>query len=177
MKILKIGILGGGNVASHLISGTIEHADKMIVEQVLVRDLSKRRSYDRYGIKKTTRVEDIVNNPDIDVIVDCLPGVDLPSTAMIQSLNNNKIVLSCGKEVWDSPLRTEIIQAAENNKQIVWLNSLVANIYYDFNILPEDLTHKNITRYPSGMLFANRYAGALETSFFLVQDLLKILSK
>lgn len=175
MKKINVGILGGGEVASHLIAFFQSELDKINLVGVVVRDINKPRHFDRFPhIIKTTNWKDVIDNQDVDIIIDCLSGVEAPKQALYESLSQNKTVISCGKELWQHRNNSDIlIETANANNVTVWLNSILSNYSYDYNILPEDLTHKTIRNYPDQHLYADRYGGAMQTAAFILQDVFK----
>lgn len=175
MKKITLGILGAGSVASHLIDYAMEYPGLIDIKMVAMQDVDKPRFFDRYRINKTNDIDQIVSDPDIDVVIDCLPGIDVPQKAMIDALNNKKTVISCGKQVWNREGSQLIIDAAIQNDQTVWLNSIVANRNnYDL-VVPENLTHLNIKNYPHETLYVNRHAEGVQTALAILKDILKIL--
>lgn len=177
MHKIKLAILGGGDVASHLIDYTSEYP-MFQIEKVLVRDLAKPRFFDRHGITKTVDINDIINDINIDVVIDCLPGVESPRDAIIAAVSNNKTVISCGKQVWNTPEAAEaMIEAANRNNQTIWLNPIVANRNNNDLVLPVELTHRNIKEFPPHELYANRHAEGVQTALFILKDLFKIFAK
>jgi homoserine dehydrogenase len=178
MKTINIGILGGGQVVSFLIGDLLKLSNIVKIKYILVHDLNKPRYYDKYNLPKTDNIEDVLSDPSVDLIIDCLPGVDLPKQAIIRAITNNKDVISCGKELWCNPNSEEIIQIAHTTNQEILLNSLVANVFHDYTVTNgESLTYKNLRNFPSEHIYANRYAGALETALFIITDVQKIIAK
>jgi homoserine dehydrogenase len=178
MKKINVGILGGGQVASFLIGDLLKLSSTITIKNILVQDMNKPRYYDKYNLPKTNNINDILNDDSIDLIIDCLPGVDLPKTAIISAITSSKDVISCGKELWCNPSSEEIIQIAHTTNQEILLNSLVANVFHDYTITNgESLTYKNLRNFPAEHIYANRYAGAIETALFIVSDVKKIISR
>ena len=76
-KRIKIGFLGCGNVGSGVWKLLTGFADEIAhrtglrfqVERVLVRNLYKKRDVDIPVGLLTDRVEDVINNPDISIIL------------------------------------------------------------------------------------------------------------
>lgn len=178
MKRVKIGILGGGEVASHLIA-FIKEQPLIEIVAVFVRDINKPRHFDRFNmdIKKTTVLEEVTSNNEIDIVIDCLPGKELPQKALLQAVVHNRDIISCGKELWDDKDYSDIIiTKAQEQGSTIWLNSIVANYAYQYDLIPENLTHLTIRQYESYGLYADRYAGALQTAAFILKDILSIVN-
>lgn len=178
MKTINVGILGGGQVASFLIGDLLKLSDIVKIKYILVQDLNKPRSYDKYNLPKTNNINDILNDDSIDLVIDCLPGVELPKQAIITAITRNKDVISCGKELWSNPSSEEIIQITNTTNQEILLNSLVANVFHDYSVTNgESLTYRNLRNFPAEHIYANRYAGPLETALFIISDVKRIITK
>lgn len=177
MKKITLGILGAGSVASHLIDYAMEYPKLLEIKKVAMQDINKTRFFDRYNLLKTDSIDEVVNDPDIEIVIDCLPGTDIPQKAMIDALNNKKTVISCGKEVWARHESQAIIDAAISNNQTVWLNSIVANRNNNDLVVREELTHLNIKKFPHETLYVNRHAEGVQTALAILRDILKILTR
>jgi hypothetical protein len=174
MKSINVGILGGGDVATNLITYLIEYPFFNIVK-IGVRDLEKFRYFDRFGFTKTNNLEEIINDPTIDVIVECLPDIEPAHSLIIKSVVAGKDVVSCNKKLWNRPESQEMIDAAMQSNKTIWLNSIVAARNGDDLVLPTDLTHKTIKNYPADVLYVNRNSEGLHTGMAIAKDLFRVL--
>jgi homoserine dehydrogenase len=104
---VRVGLLGCGNVGSALVRLIDDHADRITaragvrveVARVAVRDLSRRRDVKLTADHFTDDPSAIVHDPDVDVVVEVMGGVD-PSRALItQSLEAGKPVVTANKEL------------------------------------------------------------------------------
>lgn len=123
MEQISIGLLGLGTVGSGVVKIIEDHQDKLMhqvgcpvkIKKVLVKDINKPRAV---GIKEeflTTNVEDIVNNPEIDVVIEAMGGIEETRKHLVTALKNKKHVVTANKDlmaVYGSELLTI---AAENN--------------------------------------------------------------
>ena len=174
MKNINVGILGGGEVASHLITYLIEYP-MFNIKKIGVKNLDKPRYFDSYGFYKTNDLDDIVTDKDIDVIIECLSGIEPAQSMIIKALDSNKDVISCNKELWNRKESQDMIDAAIRNQKTIWLNSIVCSRDGNDLVLPEDLTHKNIKNYPADMLYIPRNCEGLHTGMSITKDLFKVL--
>lgn len=174
MKTVNIGILGGGTVASFLISHLIEYPF-FNIKKIGVKDLNKPRYYDRYDFIKTSNLQEIVEDKDIDVIFECLPGVEPAQSMIVAALNQNKDVISCNKELWNRAESQIMIDAANKNNKTIWLNSIVCAKGNSDMLLPENLTHKNIKNYPANVLYVSRNCEGLDAGMSMAKDLFKAM--
>lgn len=100
---VRVGLLGFGTVGQGLVKGAILHSDKIIrnlgtniqFKKALVRDLSKERG--NAGIILTKNPGDIINDPEIDVVVEVM-GNEHPTYSYVkQALLNGKHVVTANK--------------------------------------------------------------------------------
>lgn len=108
MKTVKLGVLGLGIVGSEFVSLVNKNAKriasetgyKLEIESVFVRDTMKTRDTSTTGLQLTTNAMDIVNNPAIDIICECMGGNGFETTRelVLQSLKNGKHVIMSSKK-------------------------------------------------------------------------------
>lgn len=171
----KIGILGGGQVASHLIGIIQKETDAIDIVKVAVKDPSKERSF---NLPLTTNISEVTTDESIQIIIDCLPGIKIPREGMLEAIERNKTIISCGKEIWHHRQESDIIIEKAKEKNItIWLNSIVSNNEYNYEVTWEDITEKTIRKYPDDFLYRNRQGDAQATAYFIFKDLVKSISK
>ncbi len=95
-----IGLAGAGTIGSGLIRllGTPPAAGKLDLKRVLVRDAAKPRD----GIRRellTTRFEDLVDDPGIDVVVELMGGVEAGFELVSRALKAGKAVVTANKNL------------------------------------------------------------------------------
>ena len=103
---IVIGILGSGTVGS----GVIEVLKKNIsdieqrvgrsisIKSVLVRDLTKKRDH-LEGIQLTNKVEDILDDPEIKIVVELMGGLHPSLEYMLRAMEAGKHVITANKDV------------------------------------------------------------------------------
>ncbi|MEA5013201.1 MAG: homoserine dehydrogenase [Candidatus Limiplasma sp.] len=104
-KIVQVGFLGCGNVGSGVwrllesFGQDIRHRTDLSfqVKKVLVREPGKDRGIDFPQGVLTQRVEDILDDPEISIVVEFLGGEEPASTWMRQSLERGKTVVTANK--------------------------------------------------------------------------------
>jgi homoserine dehydrogenase len=107
MKPVKIGILGlgtvGGGAAVVLQRNAAEIARRAGREIVITRasasDLSKPRLCDTSKIVMTTNGFDIINDPEIDIIVETIGGAGIVKDMVMQAIENGKHVVTANKSL------------------------------------------------------------------------------
>ncbi len=106
-KPLRIGLLGLGTVGRGVAQVLLESSEKLglragrpvVFSKAAVRNLEKDRGLDLSGVILTENAQELVIDPDIDLIVEVIGGVD-PAHGLIQkALENGKHVVTSNKEV------------------------------------------------------------------------------
>ena len=105
MKDVVIGFLGCGNVGGgvwNLLEGfrkELAHRDnlRIRVKKVLVRDKNKARTCAVPQELLTTQVEDIINDPEISIVVEFMGGEQPATEYMIRALYAGKTVVTANK--------------------------------------------------------------------------------
>ena len=106
-KDLSIGLLGLGVVGSGVIKIVEDHQDELKhqvgrnvkVEKVLVRNMEKARQIEVDEALLTKDSNEVINNPDIDVIIEVMGGIDIARDYIIQALNAKKHVVTANKDL------------------------------------------------------------------------------
>ena len=104
-KTVKIGFLGCGNVGGgvwRLLSGfsrEIAHRTglRFEVRHVLVRSLDKHRDIDLPAGVLTTRVEDVIDDPEISIVLEFLGGEEPAHQWITAALERGKTVVTANK--------------------------------------------------------------------------------
>lgn len=106
-EVVRVGLLGCGNVGAALVRLVDEHADivaaragvRIEVARVAVRDLGRSREVKLAASAFTDDPAAVVADPDVDVIVEVMGGVE-PSRALIDAaLRAGKPVVTANKEL------------------------------------------------------------------------------
>lgn len=105
MKPVNIGILGLGTVGGGTVNVLQRNADEITrragrgieVTMASVRTLDKPRICDTSSITLTTDPFEIVNHPDIDVVVELIGGDTLALDLVLQAIANDKHVVTANK--------------------------------------------------------------------------------
>ena len=100
--LLGLGVVGGG-VAQALCSHEESLAHRigrpLVLRRVLVRDLAKPRSVSLPSHLLTDDVEQILGDPDIDVVIELMGGDNPAGSYIRQALQRGKNVVTANKEV------------------------------------------------------------------------------
>jgi homoserine dehydrogenase len=105
VQSVKIGVLGLGTVGSgtvNVLRRNIEEITRRAGRDIELtraadRTLDKARSFDTDGIDITTDAFDIVNDPDIHVVVELIGGTGIARELITQAIENGKHVVTANK--------------------------------------------------------------------------------
>jgi homoserine dehydrogenase len=100
--MIKVGILGVGTVGTSVAQILKDNADvisaragsQIVVKSGVVKNLNKDRGLD---IKITDNVDDVLDDPEIDVVVELMGGVEEPYKVVKKALQNGKAVVTANK--------------------------------------------------------------------------------
>ena len=121
---MKVGILGLGTVGGGVVnvlqknSASIERRTGVKIEVILaaVRDVTQKRICDTSNIKLTEDPFEVVNHPDIDVVLELIGGTELTKELVETAINNSKHVITANKALIANH-GNELIKLA-NKKQV-----------------------------------------------------------
>jgi homoserine dehydrogenase len=104
---VKVGVLGCGNVGGALVQLLATEAEaitsstgvRLEVGRVAVRSLDKPRPAELSADRLTTDAAALVNDPDIDVVVELIGGIEPAGSLIIEALKAGKPVVTANKEL------------------------------------------------------------------------------
>lgn len=100
--MIKVGIIGVGTVGTSVAQILKDNADvisaragtDIVVKSGVVKNLNKDRGLD---IVLTDNVDDILNDPEIDIVVELMGGVEEPFEVVKRALSSGKAVVTANK--------------------------------------------------------------------------------
>lgn len=130
---MKIAVLGGGVVATGVVKVLTEKRDEFFnkygfdinIKSILVKNLDKQRHEYFYKFNITDNPDDIVNDPEIDLIVEVIGGVEPAKTIITNAMNKGKHVVTANKELIAKHGK-EIFEIAYKNKVSLHIEASVA---------------------------------------------------
>jgi homoserine dehydrogenase len=107
MKKIKIGMLGCGTVGTGVIKTLIKNKNiisaktgvELEISRVLVRDTSKERKLPTQTITFTNNVNDILDDPEIAIVIEVMGGITPTREYLLQALNKKKSVVTANKDL------------------------------------------------------------------------------
>lgn len=132
MKKINIGLLGLGTVGSGVASILMNNrydintrtGTDLTIKKALVRNLLKERPCSE-GIQLTDNPDEIIKDPEIDIVVEVIGGIEPARSWIIAALNNGKNVITANKDLLAAH-GSELFAAAEHSKRDLFFEASVA---------------------------------------------------
>lgn len=118
---LKIGIIGLGTVGAGVVK-VLSKFDDIEIALACVRDISKKRDVEVKNL--TTNPYDIINNPDINVVVEVAGGVGVLDI-LKDAIRNKKHIVTANKELL-ALHGAELFDLARENNVVILYEAAVA---------------------------------------------------
>lgn len=128
MNKTKIGIIGLGTVGSGVFK-TLKNFSNIEIVKISVKNIDKPRNIE--GLDKSLLTEnsmDIVNNPDIDVVVELMGGVNPAYELLTEAIKNGKHIVTANKELLAKHGEDLFTLAEKHNKVILYEAAIAGGI-------------------------------------------------
>lgn len=133
MKPIKVGLLGLGTVGGGTLTVLRRNREEIarragrdiVVTMAAVRDLEKAQKYADDSIKLTANPFDVVDNPDIDIVVEMIGGLKPAKDLVMMAIENKKHVVTANKALL-AIHGSEIFAAAQAKGVMVAFEAAVA---------------------------------------------------
>lgn len=152
-KSIKVGILGLGTVGSGLIE--MIHANQqllndrcdaqVVVKSIAVRDLKKVRSEVASHYHLTDEAESICCDPEIDVIVELIGGIEPAKTLVATALEQGMRVVTANKALM-AEVGCELFDIARQKNVAIYFEAAVAGCIPIIDVLHSHLFSDVITQ-------------------------------
>ena len=147
--MLKIGICGYGTVGQSFVSHITSHKDIIKsnisgdFEISIIADRSIDKKEHPSNIKVTSDPMDLVNDPNIDIIIELLGGIDLPYKIITESIKNNKNIITANKALI-AEHGDEIFRLAREHNTYFGYEASVAGAIPVISMLSKNMANENI---------------------------------
>jgi homoserine dehydrogenase len=153
VKEISIGLLGLGTVGSGVVQIIEDHQEKLMyqvgcpikVKKILVKSLDKDRSIKVEPSVLTTDVNDVLFDPEIDVIIEVMGGVEQTKKYLVQALQNKKHVVTANKDLI-AIHGSELLTIATENGCDLFFEASVAGGIPILRSIVEGLSSDRITK-------------------------------
>jgi homoserine dehydrogenase len=106
-SVIKIGLIGLGTVGTGVMKILRKNGEaitkkagaKLEVVKVAVRDVNKKRDIELPAESLTTDVYEVINHPDIDIIIEVAGGIELTKEYVLKALKSGKSVVTANKDL------------------------------------------------------------------------------
>ena len=148
---MKVGILGLGTVGGGVVnvlqknSESIKRRTGVEIELVIagVRDITKKRICDTKKIQLTEDPFEVVNHPEIDVVLELIGGFGLAKELVEKAINNGKHIITANKALIGNH-GNELIKLANKKKVRFLFEASVAGGIPIIKALEQGLSANNI---------------------------------
>ncbi len=126
--ILGLGTVGGGTV--HILQHNAEEIARragrgIVVTHACAKEINQTHPYSTDNIVLTEQLIDVVNNPEIEIVVELLGGTTIARDMTMQAIANGKHVVTANKALI-AKYGNEIFAAAQQQGVIVAFEAAVA---------------------------------------------------
>ncbi|HEY0827730.1 MAG TPA: homoserine dehydrogenase [Bacilli bacterium] len=136
MKPVKIGMLGLGTVGTGVVRIVEGHQDDLLmqvgcpiqIEKILVKNLGKSRNIKVEDYRLTEDPWEIIDNPDIDVVVEVMGGIELAKTYILACLDRGKHIVTANKDLMAQHGAEILAKAAEKGCDVLYEASVAGGV-------------------------------------------------
>jgi homoserine dehydrogenase len=151
--VVRVGVLGCGNVGAALVALVAEQADavegrtglRLEITRVAVRNLSRERAVEVPERVLTRDSAAVVADPDVDVVVEVIGGIEPARELILAALTAGKPVVTANKELLAN-VGTEVFTAAAEANRDLLFEAAVAGGIPIMRVLRESLRGEPLQR-------------------------------
>ncbi|MED4926024.1 homoserine dehydrogenase [Anoxybacillus geothermalis] len=152
-KPIFVGLLGLGTVGSGVVKIIENHQEKLMhqvgcpvkVKKILVRDVHKPRDVAVDPALLTTSAADVIDDPDIDVIIEVMGGVEETKEWLLRALRQGKHVVTANKDLM-AVYGSELLRVAAEYRCDLFYEASVAGGIPILRSLVDGLASDRITK-------------------------------
>ncbi|MCO6018047.1 homoserine dehydrogenase [Carnobacterium divergens] len=150
-KQIQVGMLGFGTVGSGVIRILKDHnakirqvtGEEISVKKVLVRDIEKNRGEISEGIQLTTNEDEVLADPEINVILEVMGSIDSAKMYITKALKAGKHVVTANKDLI-ALHGNELVALAKENQCDLYYEASVAGGIPILRTIVDSLASDNI---------------------------------
>lgn len=152
-KTMNIGLLGFGTVGTGVLQIIQDHQDKLKhqlgcavnIRKILVNSLNKERSVNVSADQLTLNPEEVLLDPEVDVVVEVMGGIDEARHYIRQALEQQKHVITANKDLM-AVHGSELLKLADEQGCDLFYEASVAGGIPILRTLVEGLASDRITK-------------------------------
>lgn len=125
MEKFKVGIIGFGTVGTGVYK-VLQSINDITIKKIAVKNINKKRNIDNFNETiLTDNAFDIVNDPEIDIVIEVAGGVNPAFELLKTAINNGKHIVTANKELLAKQGR-ELFKLAKEKNTIILYEAAVA---------------------------------------------------
>ena len=125
MAKFKVGLIGLGTVGTGVYK-TLQNFSDVEIVKIAVKNINKKRDIENFDESlMTTDPYEIVNNPDIDILVEVIGGVNPAWDIISKAIENGKHIVTANKELL-AKKGEELFNLAEKHNKVVLYEAAIA---------------------------------------------------
>lgn len=136
MKHIGIGLLGCGTVGTGVVRLLQQNQQKhenfsgrpLRVEKILVSNIDKERAEIIDRTLLTTEPDEVLKNPDIDIVVEVMGGMGLAKEYVLRAMNEKKNIVTANKDLMAMAGEELFTAAAKNDVDLLFEASVAGGI-------------------------------------------------
>ncbi|KJE29024.1 ACT domain protein [Geobacillus kaustophilus] len=152
-KPIFVGLLGFGTVGSGVVKIIENHQEKLMhqvgcpvkVKKILVRDVQKPRDVAVDLSLLTTSAAEVIDDPDIDVIIEVMGGIEETKELLLRALRQRKHVVTANKDLM-AVYGSELLRVAAEYRCDLFYEASVAGGIPILRSLVDGLASDRITK-------------------------------
>ena len=144
--IIGFGTIGGGVIKAFADKGSFMRKRRGVsvgISRIADKDLRRKRSVKAPKSKLTKRANDILNDPNIDIVVELVGGIHPAKEFVLKAIKNGKHVVTANKALLADSGR-EIFKLARKNGVTVRFEASVGGGIPVIKVLSEDFASNSI---------------------------------
>ena len=135
-KPILVGLLGLGTVGSGVVKIIENHQERLMhqvgcpvqIKKILVRDIYKKRDVQVDPAMLTTNATDVIDDPEIDVIIEVMGGIEETRQYLLRALRQGKHVVTANKDLMALYGSELLTVAAEHHCDLFYEASVAGGI-------------------------------------------------
>ncbi|WP_019243790.1 MULTISPECIES: homoserine dehydrogenase [Bacillus] len=136
MDAISIGLLGLGTVGTGVVQIIENHQDKLMhqigcpvkIKKILVKNMEKERGNLVGKTLLTDCADDILDDPEIDVVIEVMGGIDETRKYLLKALRNKKHVVTANKDLMALYGSELLAEATQNSCDLFYEASVAGGI-------------------------------------------------
>lgn len=136
MNQVNVGLCGLGTVGTGVVKLLQNHADEIKykvgseiqIKKILVNDIKKKRDVVIQPEWLTDNPEELVSNPDLDIIIEVMGGIEDTNLLLEKAIRNQKHIVTANKDLMAVHGQKLLRLAKENNCDILYDASVAGGI-------------------------------------------------